>query len=116
MSNVCSTLTVEIEPHCGASIESQELSLVDPFEWSVTRVGEEITLSLGSGENEKSEIHSTTTMRKYLLKNYNWNGIVNLVESISEKDDEFDYTRPLNLTGIPSSDDLLIIPNDALDR
>ncbi len=30
MSNVCSTLTIEIEPHCGASIKPKELKLVKP--------------------------------------------------------------------------------------
>ncbi|WP_299443840.1 hypothetical protein [uncultured Aquimarina sp.] len=90
-------------------------SVVEPFPWEVTREGEDITFTLGSGEDEKSEIHKTTDVRKFLLKNFNWNGIVHFMHLLSDKNDSFTYTRPTDLKGIPDDDDILIIPDEATE-
>lgn len=89
---------------------------IDPFPWSVTREGEVITFKLGEGGDEKEEIHSTTVVREYLIKNYNWNGIVNMMHALEEKSDRLEtYTRPTTLKGIPADDDVLIIPDEAIE-
>ncbi len=88
---------------------------VTGFEWSVVRNGEDITFTLGEGENEQSEIHKTTDVRKFVLDNFNWNGIVHFMHLLSDKNDAFTYTRPTGLNGIPADDDLLIIPDEATE-
>lgn len=89
---------------------------VEDFPWSVTREGEVITFKLGEGKDEKSEPHQTTKVRAFLIKNFNWNGIVNMMHLLAEKSDRLEtYTRPTNLKGIPADDDILIIPDEAIE-
>ncbi|WP_405206384.1 hypothetical protein [Aquimarina sp. LLG6339-5] len=90
-------------------------TVVEPFPWDVTRDGEDITFTLGAGEDEKSEVHKTTDVRKFLLENFNWNGIVHFMHLLSDKNDDFTYTRPTDLKGIPADDDILIIPDEATE-
>ncbi len=97
------------------SMEIEFPNVVSPFPWSVTRDGEDITFTVGAGEAEKSEVHKTTAVRTFLLENFNWNGIVHLMHLLSEKNDDFTYTRPTSLKGIPEDDDTLIIPDEATE-
>ncbi|SEK37809.1 hypothetical protein SAMN04487910_0383 [Aquimarina amphilecti] len=90
-------------------------TVVEPFPWDVTREGEDITFTLGAGEDEKSEVHKTTDVRKFLFENFNWNGIVHFMHLLSDKNDNFTYTRPTDLKGIPADDDILIIPDEATE-
>lgn len=89
---------------------------VEAFPWSVTREGEVITFKLGEGKDEKSETHQTTDIRAFLIKNFNWNGIVNMMHLLEEKSDRLEtYTRPTNLKGTAEDDDILIIPDEAIE-
>lgn len=81
--------------------------------WSVSSEGGTVTFKIGSGEAEKTETHTAATVREFIIKNYNWNGIVQLMKGIAEKDSAFSYTVPTNLGGT-TSDDSIIIPDSAI--
>jgi len=90
--------------------------VVDTFPWTVTREGEEITFTLGKDKSEKSEVHKTTDVRKFIINNFNWNGIVNMIHQLEEKSDRLEsYETPTNLKGTAENDDILIIPDEALE-
>ena len=82
--------------------------------WTVSREGATITFKVGSGKSESSEEHSCDTVRGYILKNYNWNGIVQLMKGIAAKDAQFAYTVPTDLGGT-KADDKVIIPDAAIE-
>lgn len=89
---------------------------IDPFLWSVEREGETITFTLGEGDDEESKTYETTAIREFIIENFNWNGIVNMMHALEEKSDRLEsYTRPNNLKGIAADDDILIIPDEATE-
>ncbi|MFK7786985.1 MAG: hypothetical protein AB8B56_17825 [Crocinitomicaceae bacterium] len=89
---------------------------VDTFLWSVTREEDDITLKVGEGEDEEEKEFKASDIRAFLLKNFNWNGIVHFITILEEKSDRLEsYTRPNNLKGTPDDDDELIIPDDVCE-
>ena len=80
------------------------------FPWDVTLYNATITLSVGSGNRLSSETHTVETVRNFILKNYNWSGIVKLMKGIAAKDSQFSYTVPTDLGGT-KADDKVIIPD-----
>jgi len=87
--------------------------------WDVNLKDEIVIFKFGDTDEAKEvnkKEFEVTELRKYILKNYNWSGIVWLMHLVSERDlKNFEYVRPTNLRGIPILDDLLIIPNKAIE-
>lgn len=109
------TGTISLDSGKGGKLKVKFLEVED-FPWSVTREGENITFKLGEGKDEKEEVHKTTDVREFLIKNFNWNGIVNMMHLLEEKSDRLEtYTRPTNLKGTAEDDDILIIPDEAIE-
>lgn len=109
------TVIANFESGLGNTLNIKFLE-VENFPWSVTRDKEDITFKLGKGKKEKEETFKTTEIREFLIKNFNWNGIVNMMHLLEEKSDRLGtYTRPTNLKGIADNDDILIIPDEATE-
>ena len=77
---------------------------------SATVDGEYLKVFKDSVQKNKIKISSA---REYLLKNYNWSGIVKLMKAVADKTTNFTYTTPTDLKG-NTEDDIKIIPDDAL--
>jgi hypothetical protein len=89
-------------------------SEVTPFPWSVTSDGTTITFMLGEGKAQQSETHDVKAVRDFVLKNYNWNGMVVLMTQMDALFDDFTYTRPSDLVG-NATDNTKILPDKGIE-
>ena len=72
-------------------------------------VGESIVINLSkNGQNEKKTILISAS-RQYIVENYNWNGIIKLMQIVYKKNKD-KYVSPTNLKGL-IEDDILIVPD-----
>lgn len=81
---------------------------ISPLIFSISVDGEKITLKLQGESREATKVFSAGNCRDYILKHYNWNGIVKLMRMVYEMSGDA-YSSPTNLTGT-SGDHSLIIP------
>ncbi|HRW63421.1 MAG TPA: DUF4157 domain-containing protein [Bacteroidales bacterium] len=66
------------------------------------------------GEEKTQEVSkNVTTIRQWILDNYNWNGIIRIMKYVSDESTKFHYTIPDDLSGT-TDDDLKIIPDEGI--
>ena len=56
---------------------------------------------------------SITYIRDYIIRNYNWNGIISIMKFLSNESTDFHYVVPTDLSGT-ISDDVKIIPDEGI--